>query len=479
MELVSGDPRRRRWPHPDRLFPADARVRGIARELHASVRDLPLLSPHGHCDPAWFATDAAFADPAHLLVVPDHYLVRMLYSQGVPLGRLGIGSGDEVEHDPRAIWRTFAEHWWLFRGTPSSLWVETTLAEIFDVDLVLDGSTADEIYDRLAAALATPALRPRALFDRFGIDFLATTDSPLDDLAHHDAIRGSSWNGVVVPTLRPDVVIDPEHPRFATAVDRLGQLTGCDVDTWTGYLDALRRRRADFIARGATATDHGHPSAATADLDVDEARRLYRRVRTGPATPADAELFRAQMLTEMVAMSVDDGLVTQLHVGAWRNHNAALYEQVGRDIGGDIPTRTDFVSGLHPLLNRFGNRSDVTLVVFTLDESAYSRELAPLAGHYPLMRLGAPWWFHDSPEGMWRYRQRVTETAGFANTVGFTDDTRAFLSVGVRHDMARRVDCAYLATLVAEHRLDEDEAFAAARLLAHDLARDAYRIGRP
>ena len=480
---------------PDRLFPADPTVRSLARALFAEVAGLPIVSPHGHCDPAWWADDEPFADPASLLVTPDHYLLRMLTSQGVPLERLGVRPVTRNGHprgqaprvsvadppadppaQPREIWRTFAEHYHLFRGTPSRIWMDHALSEVFGVEIRLDAGSADETYDHIAAALDRPDFRPRALFDRFGIEFLATTESPLDDLAHHRTIADSGWDGRVATAFRPDPVVDPDQPGFATNVDRLGELTGEDTTTWNGYLAALARRRQFFIEHGATSTDHGHPSAVTCDLDPAEAARLFGRVRTSDHSSEEAERFRGQMLTEMVRMSLDDGLVVQLHPGSHRNHNPALFDRFGPDIGADIPTRTDYVSALAPLLARFGNEPDLTLVLFTLDESTYSRELAPLAGHYPLLRLGAPWWFHDSVEGMRRFRRATTETAGFANTVGFTDDTRAFLSIPARHDMARRVDCGYLAQLVAEHRLDEDEAAEVAVDLAHGLARRTYRV---
>jgi glucuronate isomerase len=460
--------------HPDRLLPPDPAVRSIARSLYEGVRDLPIVSPHGHCDAAWFAGDEPFPDPANLLVVPDHYIVRMLYSRGVPLAALGIGP--EAVADPRRIWRTFAEHVHLFRATPSGYWLDATLVDVFGLDDGLRPDNADAVYDAIAAALTTEAFRPRALFDRFGIELLATTDGSGADLAHHDAIHRSGWAGVVVPTFRPDDVVDPDHPRYAEATAALADLTGEDVDTWDGFLAALRIRRAEFAARGATATDHGHPTPHTADLSPHDAELLHRRVRAGGADAADRETYRGQLLTEMAGMSLDDGLVLQLHPGSWRNHNRALFETVGPDVGADIPRRVDVVGGLHALLNRYGNEPGLTVVAFTLDESTYSRELAPLAGHYPALRLGAPWWFHDSPEGMRRHRLATVETAGFANTVGFTDDTRAFLSVPVRHDMARRIDAGVLAGWVAEHRLGLDDAHDVARLLARDLARDAYRV---
>ena len=466
--------------HEDRLFPPDPSVRRIARRLYDTVRDLPIVSPHGHCDPAWFAEDRPFPDPASLLIVPDHYLFRMLYSQGVPLERLGIPrrDGGPAETDMRAVWRLFARHYTLFRGTPSRLWLDHVLAEVLGVTVRLEAETADEIYDHIAARLAEPAFRPRALFDRFGIEVLATTDSPLSDLSHHRAVRASGWRGRVIPAFRPDPVVDPDHEGFADNVARLGALTGCDTGSWDGYLAALAQRREFFAEQGATATDHGHPTAATADLGRQACELLFAAALAGRSTAEEAELFRGQMLTEMARMSLEDGLVMQIHPGSRRNHNAALFDRFGRDMGADIPGPTDYVRALKPLLDRFGNEPELTVILFTLDETTYSRELAPLAGHYPILKLGPPWWFHDSPEGMLRFRRTVTETAGFHNTVGFNDDTRAFLSIPARHDMARRVDCAYLAGLVADHRLEEDEAAALAADLARNLARRGYRLDR-
>ena len=463
--------------HPDRLFPADTRTRDIARALHAGVKDLPIVSPHGHTDPAWFAGNEAFSDPASLLIVPDHYVFRMLYSQGVPLEALGVPTvdGSPTETDPHAIWKIFAANYHLFRGTPSRMWLDWVFAEAFGIDVRLESATADLYYDTIDAALKTPAFRPRALFDRFGIELIATTESPLDPLEHHAAIRASDWNGRVVTAYRPDPVVDPDTPGFAANVRRFGETANADVGSYAGYLAAHRFHRARFRDAGATSTDHGHPSAATADLTSAEAEALYARVMAQP-TAAESELFRAQMLTEMAAMSVEDGMVMQLHPAVSRSHNASVLARFGRDKGGDIPLPGEFVRALKPLLDRFGNNPALTLILFTLDEDTYSRELAPLAGHYPALKLGPPWWFHDSPEGMRRFRERATETAGFYNTVGFNDDTRAFLSIPARHDVARRVDCAFLAKLVAEHRLEEDEAHEVARALAYDLVKQAYRL---
>ena len=464
--------------HPDRLFPADPGVRAIARELFAGVERLPIVSPHGHTDPAWFATNAPWTNATDLLLAPDHYLHRMLRSQGVPIEALRVRDAHGLTTaDPREAWRLFAAHRSLFRGTPSALWLDQVLAEVFGLDVQLSAETADRTYDRIAEALATAAFRPRALFERFGVELLATTDGPADDLVHHRAIRDSGWRGRVVTAYRPDAVIDAEDERFRPAMTRFAELSGCDVWSWRGYLEAHRRRRADFIALGATSSDHGPPTAATADLPEREAEALFGRIVSGAFTPQEAELFRAQMLTEMARLSLDDGLVMQLHPGSFRNHDRELFARFGRDRGADIPTRTDYVAALRPLLNRFGDAPGFTLIVFTLDESTYARELAPLAGVYPALRLGPAWWFHDSPEGMRRFREQTTETAGFRNTVGFNDDTRAFLSIPARHDMARRCDCAFLARLVAEHRLGADEAHEVAHELAYGLVKRAYKLG--
>jgi len=464
--------------HPDRLFPAEPGTRAIARRLYERVAGLPIVSPHGHTDPRWYAQDAAFPDPAALFVTPDHYIFRMLRSQGVALESLGVprADGGPVETDPRAIWARFAQHFHLFRGTPSRLWFEHALETVFGVTERLRPETATAIYDAIAEKLATPALRPRALYESFNIEAIATTDGALDDLSHHDAIRASGWKGRVIPTYRPDAVVDPEFEGFHANLARLGELTGEDVQGWDGYLKAHRARRAVFIARGATASDHGHATARTANLSRAEAGALFARVARGPVSPEDADLFRGQMLTEMAKMSRDDGLVTQIHPGSFRNHDPALYARFGRDKGADIPTRTDYVRALKPLLDVVGGEAGLTVIVFTLDETSYSRELAPLAGVYPCLRLGPAWWFYDAPEGMRRFRELTTETAGFCNTVGFNDDTRAYLSIPARHDMARRVDCAFLARLVAEHRIDEAEAHEVAHDLAYRLAREAYKL---
>jgi glucuronate isomerase len=460
--------------HPDRLFPTEPAVRALARQLYQQVAHLPIVSPHGHTDPAWFADNAAFAGATQLLLQPDHYVLRMLYSQGIPLARLGIAP--DASATPREAWQLFADHYHLFRATPSRTWLDWVFHEVFGLTVRLDTSTADLYFDTINDKLATSAFRPRALFERFNIEVLATTESPTDPLLQHQAIRASGWQGRVITAFRPDPVIDPQFEGFHEQLRRLGELTGEDTAGYCGYLAALRNRRAYFASLGATSTDHGHATAQTADLSASEAGALFRRVTGTECSAADAELFRAHMLTVMAGMSIEDGLVMQLHPGSFRNHNADLFARYGRDRGADIPCATDYVRALRPLLNRYGNDPRLTFIVFTLDETTYARELAPLAGHYPAMKLGPAWWFHDSPEGMRRYREQVTETAGFYNTVGFNDDTRAFLSIPARHDVARRIDCGMLARWVAEHRLEEWEAAEVAVDLAYNLVKKAYRL---
>ncbi|WP_417255438.1 glucuronate isomerase [Celeribacter halophilus] len=460
--------------HPDRLLPADPATRQLARGLYQSVEALPIVSPHGHTDPKWWGENPAFTDPAALFVTPDHYVTRMLTSQGVSFEALGIG--ENCERDSRRIWQTFADHYYLFAGTPSRIWVDDALARLFGFSKRLGPDTANEIYDAIAELLPKPETSPRALYDRFGIEMIATTDSALDDLSYHAMARDSDWNGRVVPTYRPDSVIDPDVRDFAENLERLAEVSGCDTNTYDGYLDAHRARRAAFKAMGATATDHGHPTPQTTDLPYAEACALYERVRSGNPNAGDAELFRAQMLTEMARMSLDDGLVMQLHSGSLRGHSAKVQRDYGPDRGFDIPVPVSFTEALRPLLNAVGMDPRLTLILFTLDETTYARELAPLAGVWPCLRLGPPWWFHDSYEGMRRFREMAMETAGIYNTVGFNDDTRALCSIPARHDVARRVDSGWLAEMVVTHRIDECEAYDIARLLAHDLAMKAYRL---
>lgn len=465
--------------HPDRLFPADAEQRAIARALFERVEDLAIISPHGHCDPRWFAENARFPNPAALFVVPDHYVFRMLVSQGVNMADLGVPrvDGGAVETDPRLIWDRFAKNVHLLRGTPSAMWLNHAFETVFGLDEPLRAETGTAYYDHIEAKLAQDDFRPRALFDRFGIEALATTEGALDDLSWHRQITDSGWSGRVITTYRPDAVVDPDFEGFAANVVKFGEITGQDTTTWDGYLAAHRTRRAYFKDVGhATATDHGHPTARTADLPRDAAAALFQTILSGAFTAEDADQFRGQMLTEMARMSLEDGLVMQIHAGSTRNHSAPVFAQYGRDKGFDIPSRTDWVGALKPMLDAVGMEPDLTIILFTLDETTYGRELAPLAGAYPALRLGPPWWFFDSPEGIKRFREATTETAGFYNTVGFNDDTRAFCSIPARHDVSRRCDCAYLAGMVATGRLSLEDAHAVAHDLTYGLVKSAYRL---
>lgn len=451
------------------------RLQGQAQDLYEGIADLPIVSPHGHCDPAWFAKDTAFSNPAELLVIPDHYVFRMLYSQGVALAELGIGEAGNSTN-PRDVFRIFAAHWHLFLGTPSRLWIDYVLKQTLRISTSLSRDTADQIYDQISARLTQADYRPRALFDRFGIEVLATTDGALDTLEHHQDIASCEWNGKVIPTFRPDAEIDPNHTDFDRNIRRLAEISDTDIGTFNGYLTALRQRRAFFAAHGATATDHAIEVIHTEWLAEPES--AYQRIRSGNATQAEGASFYGHMLIEMAQMSLEDGLVMQIHGGSRRNTNASILRDFGRDKGADTPIAADWVRGLEPLLNRVGNSPDLTLILFTLDETTYARELAPMAGHWPALRIGPPWWFHDSPRGIARYFDHVVETAGYHNLAGFNDDTRAFMSIPARHDLWRRGVADHLATQMAHGYFGTTDATELARLLATDLARDAYRLAR-
>jgi len=466
---------------PDRCFDPDPTVRRVARELFDETRRLPILSPHGHVDPRILATNEPFAEPAALIVQPDHYILRMLYARGVPLEALGIPrrDGASVEADPRKVWQLFADHYYLFRGTPTGVWLDYELHEVFGVRDRLTGESASGIYGAILERLSAPEFRPRALFERFHIEVLTTTDKASDPLEHHRTIRGSGWPGAggrVIPCFRPDAVFRIASPGWPAELEALGREHGAPLTDYAEFVCALEDRRTFFSRMGATATDHAVLEPYTTWLPPDEAEVLFQQARQGQVTPADERRFTAHLLMEMARLSLQDGLVMQLHAGALRDHNRQLFEQFGPDRGGDIPVATEFTRNLRPLLNAYGNDPRFTLVLFTLDESTYSRELAPLAGHYPAVRLGPPWWFHDSMEGMRRFRERTTETAGIYKTAGCNDDTRAFCSIPARHDLARRVDANYLAGLVARHVIDVGDARRMARALAYDLAKETYKL---
>ena len=464
--------------HPDRLFSADPSIRAVAREIYSSIKDLPIISPHGHTDPRWYADNKRFDNPAEFLIKPDHYVFRMLYSQGIPMEAIGVPAkeGIEVEQDPRKIWKLFAKNFHLYRGTPSKTWMTHALTEVLGVDEPLNENTADRIYDFIDAKLGTEEFLPRSLFKSFNIEALATTEFAVDTLESHKNINASGWDGRILTTFRPDDITNPEHPCFQKHMSILAEQTGEDVYSWESYLEAIRKRRAFFKETGATATDHGFPTAFTTILSKEKCQELLSKALKGACSPEEAEQFRGHMLVENARMSCEDGLVMQIHVGCLRDHNTEVYNRFGPDKGCDIPTRVDFVNGFRPLLCEVGNNPNLTIIAFNMDETTYSREIAPLAGHYPALKIGPAWWFHDSPEGMMRYRRQVTETAGFYNTVGFNDDTRAFLSIPARHDVARRVDSNFLAHYVCEHLLSMTEALEIAKDLTYSLPKQAYRL---
>ena len=465
--------------NPDRFFSPDTSTRTLARELYEPIAALPIVSPHGHVEPRLFSDPTAtFGSPADLFIIPDHYATRMLYSQGIPLESLGVPriDGGVVESDHRKIWKLFCENFHLFRGTPSGIWLTNELASVFGVDEKPSASNADRLFDIVSDKLSSPEFSPRQLYERFNIEVLCTTDAATDTLERHNAIRQSGWNGRILPTFRPDAVVNLDAPNWRANIEKLSEVSGFDVKDYKSFIQALEQRRAFFKSMGATATDHAALTAATAELTPAEADIIFQRALKGKFTPDDAARFTAHMLMEMARMSIDDDLVMQLHPGSLRNHNEIIFQRFGLDKGADIPLQTEYTRSLLPLLNKYGNDPRLTLILFTLDETTYSRELAPLAGHYPALKLGPPWWFFDSLNGMARYFDQVMETAGLYNTTGFNDDTRAFCSIPARHDVWRRASANWLAGLVVRHIIDMDDANEMIRELAVGLAKRAYKL---
>ncbi len=464
--------------HSDRIFNPDPTIRKIARELYTEVKDLPLISPHGHVNPQIFAENKPFPDPAELFIIPDHYVFRMLYSQGVAMESLGVPTidGSDVELDHRKIWQCFAENFYLFAGTPTGIWLTHEFTEVFGINEKLNGKNATVIYDILQDRLQSSEFLPKTLYKHFNIEVLITTDGASDALNHHIKIQQSDWGGRVIPCFRPDAVVNITDDSWKKEIENLGKAAKIEINSYTKFIKAIEDRRAYFKSMGAVSTDQGIISPYTHQLTVREADTIFQRALQGKATDEDAALFTANMLMEMARMSIEDGLVMQIHPGSFRNHNKTIFNKFGIDKGCDIPLQTEYTGNLYELLNKYGNDTRLTLVVFTLDESTYARELAPLAGHYPAMKLGPAWWFHDSIEGMTRFKERVIETAGIYNTVGFNDDTRAFVSIPARHDLSRRIDTNFLAGLVARHIIDMDDAQKMAHALAYDLAKITYKL---
>jgi glucuronate isomerase len=463
---------------PNRFFDPNPTVRKIAFELYESVKDLPLVSPHGHVDPRILAENVPFPDPTKLILIPDHYIFRMLYSQGIPLKSLGIptADGSPVETDHRKIWQVFGENFYLFSGTPTGVWLSHEFNQVFGIQEQLNGESAMRIYDQLQEKLITPAFLPRRLFEDFKLEVLTTTDGAEDTLQYHKQIQESDWDGNVIPCFRPDAVINITNPNWSEKINQLSEVSGIEINSFKMFIKALEQRREYFKSLGAVSTDQGVFSPFTNELSENETEAIFKLALKGEATEKDWLAFTAHMLMEMARMSSEDGLVMQIHPGSFRNHNQLIFDKFGSDKGCDIPMQTEYTKNLRSLLNKYGNNPNFTLVVFTLDETVYSRELAPLAGHYPAMKLGASWWFHDSIEGMTRFRQQVTETAGFFNTVGFTDDTRAFPSIPARFDVARRVDANFLAGQIARHLIDINDARRIIKALAYDLPKKIYKL---
>ena len=464
--------------HPDRLLPADPGTREVARRIYASVADLPIISPHGHVPPAWLADDIPFSDPTSMLITPDHYINRLMHASGVDLADLGVGNPGPLSPEAsRAAFRIFCEHWPVYRGTPMKVWFESQLVDVFGIDLVPSTQSADIIYDAIADWIGRDSARPRALMESFDISFIATTDDPCDDLAHHQKLAAdSSFTRTMVPTFRPDRYLEPATAAWNENVDRLAEVSGQSVDSYAGWVAAMEKRRAYFKAHGAVSTDHSHRDLGTEPLDDGEAERLYAQARAGTISALDGDRLRRHMVFEMVRMATEDGLTMTLHPGVYRNHHSPSFDRFGADVGGDIPIGIEVTKALAPALSRFGTHPNLKLVVFTIDETVYSRELGPLAGFYPSLHIGVPWWFIDAPDAITRFRSAITETAGFTRTSGFIDDTRAFLSIPARHDMARRLDSGYLARLVAEHRLTEDEAAQTAHYLVATQPKEVFRL---
>lgn len=461
-----------------RFFDPDEVVRKTAYELYKKVKDLPIISPHGHVEAKLLADNEPFPDPTELIIIPDHYIYRMLYSQGIPLESLGVPTvdGSAVEKDHRKIWQIFGDNFHLFAGTPTGVWLMHELVEVFGIESKLNSKNALSIYDKMVKKLKTKEFLPRTLFEKFNIEVLTTTNTPSDPLTYHAKLKESGWKKRVIPCFRPDAAVNITSKKWKDEIDAIAKVSGIEIHDYKSYIKALESRREYFKKFGAVSTDQGVESPYAHRLSEIEADTIFQRALKGESTEKDAAAFTANMLMEMARMSVEDGLVMQIHAGALRNHNKKVFDKFGLDKGGDIPIRSEYTINMQEFLNEFGNDRNFTVVLFTLDETVYSRELAPIAGHYPAVKVGASWWFHDSIQGMTRYRQNITETAGIYNTVGFTDDTRAFLSIPARHDLARRMDSNFLAGMVARKIIDMEDARSMSRAMAYDLAKKTYKL---
>jgi glucuronate isomerase len=461
-----------------RYFVSDPILRPIAEELYASAQDLPLVCPHGHVDPRLFADpEYHFGNPVDLMIQPDHYVLRILHSHGISYSDLGIPSriGIPVEEDPRKIWQVFADHFYLYNATPTGLWISDELSEVFGIDEPLNSQNAQSIYDSINQALAKADCTPRKLYHRFNIAVLSTTDSPSDDLLAHRQIA-ADWGGHILPTFRADLIVHIDRSEWLLEIEKLAAASRIEIHDFSSYLEAIESRRRFFKDLGATATDLAVVSPQTADISTSKMEALFQKGLRGKISDAEANQFTAGMLMELARMSAEDGLVMQLHVGSYRNHDRGLLTERGTDLGADFPVPVEFTRPLQPLLNRFGNHPNYHLVLFTLDETAYARELAPLASYYPAVKLGPPWWFHDHLNGMKRFFDQAIDSGGIYNTVGFNDDTRAFLSIPARHDVWRRASANWLSQLVARQIVNKETAHQMMKALACGLALKAYEL---
>ncbi|GAB3915077.1 uronate isomerase [Microlunatus endophyticus] len=461
-------------PHPDRLLPADTGLRDLARSIYQQVSGAPIYSPHGHVDAAVLAENRPFGNPAELLITPDHYVTRLIHAYGVGLDQLGVNTPDA---DPREIWRLFCSHWHVFAGTVVRYWFESELSEVFGLTVQPSAETADDLYDQLSEQLARPDFRPRELFDRFNIAVLATTDDPASDLSAHQLLAADpDFTGTAVPTFRADRYMTPNVPGWKGFLEELAAAADIDTGSYAGLVEALRNRRAYFKQNGGTATDSGTADAYAIPLPDAEAERIHRAALGGSVAPDEVVAYRRNLLYQLAAMSAEDGLVMQLHADVVRNYDQASFAAYGPDTGHDLPGPATFTAGLRQVLNDFGRSDTFRIVLFTTDETSFSQQIAPLAGFYPSVYVGAPWWFIDTPAAISRFRAAATDSAGFGKTSGFIDDTRAYCSIPARHDMSRRLDAGFLAGLVATHQLGEDEAYEIAGDLAGSVPVNTFRL---
>ncbi|MEN9954281.1 MAG: hypothetical protein RL028_883 [Actinomycetota bacterium] len=442
----------------NRLLVSAGTDSAIALELYGEIRDLPIISPHGHVDPNLFVRNEKFESPTDLFIYHDHYITRLLHADGVSMVELRKPQSDADLSHAKNAWLKFFERWAMFAGTASGYWFQESLQTVFGITQEPSAENALAIFEQIALELARDEMSPIELLKSFNIEFLATTDDPCDDLAAHSILNGDAGLATrFAPTFRPDFYIDPRTEDWLERVQRICTMTSQLVNH-KGLVEALWLRRVFFKSQGAVSVDIGAATAFTTVLPTADAEALFEKAKAGTISEAEALLYRGNMITEMVRMSCEDELVITLHVGVHRNHSAPTLEKFGRDTGHDLPIQAEFVQNLKPVLDLYGLHPNLTLILFSLDESTWGREIAPLASFYPSVRIGAPWWFLDAPDSATRFREATVEIAGFYRGSGFIDDTRAFLSIPARHDMARKVEAAFLAKLVTQGRISIETA---------------------